>query len=314
MSKTDKDEMSQLQAQYFKDFLSTVIDGAKNDEKAFTQDLEGTAPSLIDTFDDKSANIPMKGILTFTFLDSMFEGIKGIPLNSNNLLTGLPSSGKSLFCMEVVLRMASSGVPVCYVTSEEIFKSEAGRYAIESRMLERAKTMGLSLENIKKNLYIIDTVKHSELREWVNFVGEYRRLVENKKIKMVIIDSITMLEDNRVQMKNRLLDLSRYNQTHGVTSILINQRSVEEADNMAMAGGIALSHIVDSVMVLDYKKVSSWDGQLKLDIPDVKQGQQINFFRILKSRLCKFDARYFAYEITTDGIVKVRKVDNKETK
>jgi len=312
----EKDNMAQLEATYFKDVLTSLIANAKTDEKdgkAFTDNLEDKAPSLIDTFDDKTANVPMKGYPTFTFLDGIFEGIKGVPANSNTILTGLPSSGKSLFCMEVALRVASSGANVCYVTSEEIFKSEAGRYSIESRMLERAKIMGLSIENIKQHLFILDTVKHTELREWINFVGEYRRLVNNKKITLLIVDSITMLEDNRAQMKNRLLNLSRYNQTHGVTSIMINQRSVEEADNLAMAGGIALSHIVDTVMVMDYKKVSSWDGQLKLDIPDAKQGQQVNFIRILKSRLCKFDGRYFAYEITKDGLIKVRKVDSKET-
>ena len=293
------------EAEYFKDYLLEIIKNAKTDEKAFEQPLEVEKQPLIDTFSEKTANVPMKGICTNTLLDNKFEDIQGIPVNSNILLTGLPSSGKSLLCMQIALQMASNGVPTCYVTSEEIFKSEAGRYSLEARMFEKAKIMGCSIENIKQNLFIIDTVKHTELREWVNFVGEYRRLVANQKIQMLIIDSITMLEDNRTQMKNRLLDLTRFNQTHGVTSIMINQRAVEEADNLAMAGGIALSHIVDIVMVMDYKKVSSWDGALKQDIPSAKQGQEIKFFRILKCRLCKFDAKYFAYEITKDGLVKV---------
>jgi len=312
----DNRNVSQETAQYFRDFLSASINSAKTDEKAFTQNLEGQAPSLIDTFSDESANVPMKGYSTFTFLDKLFEGIIGVPLNSNTLLTGLPSSGKSLLVMEIALRVASNGGNVCYVTSEEIFKSEAGRYSIEARMFERAKLMGLSIESIKQHLFVIDTVKHTELREWINFIGEYRRLVENgkinidKKIELLIVDSITMLEDNRTQMKNRLLDLSRYNQTHGVTSIMINQRAVEEADNLAMAGGIALSHIVDTVMIMDYKKVSSWDGSLKQDIPEAKQGQQISFFRILKSRLGKFNAKYISYEITNDGLIKVKTNEN----
>jgi len=273
------------EAEYFKDYLLEIIKNAKTDEKAFEQPLEVEKQPLIDTFSEKTANVPMKGICTNTLLDNKFEDIQGIPVNSNILLTGLPSSGKSLLCMQIALQMASNGVPTCYVTSEEIFKSEAGRYSLEARMFEKAKIMGCSIENIKQNLFIIDTVKHTELREWVNFVGEYRRLVANQKIQM--------------------LDLTRFNQTHGVTSIMINQRAVEEADNLAMAGGIALSHIVDIVMVMDYKKVSSWDGALKQDIPSAKQGQEIKFFRILKCRLCKFDAKYFAYEITKDGLVKV---------
>ena len=174
--------------------------------------------------------MPMKGQCTNTLLDGKFEGIQGIPINSNMILTGLPSSGKSLLCMQLALNLASSGVRVCYVTSEEIFKSEAGRYSLEARMAEKAKLLEQTcMTNIKKCLFVIDTVKNAELREWVNFVGEYRRLVANQKIEFLIIDSITMLEDNRTQMKNRLLDLTRFNQTHGVTSIMINQRSVEES-------------------------------------------------------------------------------------
>jgi KaiC/GvpD/RAD55 family RecA-like ATPase len=305
--------MSEIQnnANSLRDFLLSVIENSKTDEKAFIQPLEEQKQtSLVDTFSDETAKVPMKGYSTHTFIDNLFEGIKGLPLNSNTILTGLPSSGKSLLCMELALQSASWDVPTCFVTSEEIFKSEAGRYSIEARMYERAKVLGLNLEHIEENLYILDTVKHTELRDWVNFVGEYRKLVNEKKIEFLIIDSLTMLEDNRAQMKNRLLDLSRFNQTHGVTSILINQRAVEEADNLAMAGGIALSHIVDTVMIMDYKKVSSWDGQLKQDIPTAKQGSEIKFFRVLKSRLCKFDGRYFAYNISPEGLIKVDYIEN----
>jgi KaiC/GvpD/RAD55 family RecA-like ATPase len=300
-----EETITQTEARYLKDFLQSVIQNGKTDEKAFTQPLEVEKQPLIDTFSEETANVPMKGQCTNSILDGKFEGIQGVPINCNMILTGLPSSGKSLLCMQLALNLASSGVRVCYVTSEEIFKSEAGRYSLEARMYEKAKLLEHTImSNIKKNLFIIDTVKNAELREWVNFVGEYRRLVDNQRIEFLIVDSITMLEDNRTQMKNRLLDLARFNQTHGVTSIMINQRAVEEADNMAMAGGIALSHIVDIVMVMDYKKISSWDGTLKLDIPTAKQGQELKFFRILKCRLCKFDARYFAYEITKDGLIK----------
>src|SRR3972149_8659094 len=83
----DNRNVSQETAQYFRDFLSASINSAKTDEKAFTQNLEGQAPSLIDTFSDESANVPMKGYSTFTFLDKLFEGIIGVPLNSNTLLT-----------------------------------------------------------------------------------------------------------------------------------------------------------------------------------------------------------------------------------
>jgi len=245
---------------------------------------------------------------TFTFLDGMFldssgKSIDGIPFSSNSILTGLPNSGKSLLLEEIALRVANSGKKVCFVTSEEAFRTETPRFDLESRMRERAKILSLNWETISKNLSVVDTVIFAELREWNAFVSTYRNLVESEGIDLVLVDSMTLLEDVRGQIKYRVLELMRYNQIHGITSILVNQRAIEESDTLAMAGGISLSHIVDVVFVLDYKKISSWDGTLKMDIPSAKQGAILNFFRILKCRLCRFNAHYIGYEITKDGFV-----------
>jgi KaiC/GvpD/RAD55 family RecA-like ATPase len=251
----------------------------------------------------------LTAIKTSTFLDRMFLGfdnnpIHGIPFGSNSILTGLPNSGKSILFEELALRLAGEGRKICYVITEEVFATDTARFDLESRLREKAKIMGVDWAKVSENLFVIDTVAHAEFREWSNFVSAYRTLVEDEKIELVLIDSMTMIEDNRGQLKNRLLDLTRYNQLHGITSLMINQRAVEEADTLAMAGGISLSHIVDVVFVLDYKKISSWDGQLKADIPDAKQGQTVFFFRILKCRLCKYDAHYFGYTISPDGFIK----------
>jgi hypothetical protein len=147
---------------------------------------------------------------------------------------------------------------------------------------------------------------NAELRDWHTFVHAYRNLVENEKVEFLLVDSMTLLEDTRGQLKMRVLELMRYNQIHGITAILINQRGIDEADGLNTAGGIALTHIVDIVMELDFKKPSSWDSQLKLDIPDAKQGQMVNFFRILKCRVCRYNASYINYEISKDGFVKVK--------
>ena len=87
---------------------------------------------------------------------------------------------------------------------------------------------------------------------------------------------------------------------------MINQRASDDADSFSMAGNIGISHIADIEMILDYKKLSSWDKIIKLDTGG-KQGELIYFFRILKNRMSKYKANYFRYSITSDGFIKLFK-------
>lgn len=261
--------------------------------------------------DDSEHQKSLTGFHTWTFLDLLFiidkdgRKLEGIPFGTNSLLTGLPNSGKSILGEEIVLRIAQER-KVCYVLSEEAFRANSARYDLETRMKVKVKILGLDWAKIQSNLYVVDIVMNAELRDWHSFVQTYRNLVENEKVEFLLIDSMTLLEDSRGQLKMRVLELMRYNQVHGITAILINQRGIDEPDGLAMAGGVSLSHIVDLVLIMDYKKVSSWDSQLKLDIPDAKQGQMVNFFRILKCRVCRYNASYINYEISKDGFVKVK--------
>ena len=249
-------------------------------------------------------------IKTGTFLDDKFfdgkdKPIGGIPFGSSTILTGLPNSGKSIFMEELALRLASEGHKVCYTITEEIFSTDNARYDLETRLKEKAIIMKLDWAKVAGNLFVLDTVAHAELRSWENFVPSYKALVEDSKVDILLVDSMTLLEDSRGQIKYRVLEFMRYNQLHGVTSLLINQRAIEESDSLAMAGGIGISHIVDIVFILDYKKVSSWDGSMKMDLgaENAKQGAIVNFMRILKCRVCRFDAHYFGYAISKDGFV-----------
>jgi hypothetical protein len=170
-------------------------------------------------------------------------------------------------------------------------------------MKEKALILKLDWTKIADNLFVLDAVAHPELRDWATFIGSYRALVEDNKVDIALIDSMTLLEDSRGQVKFRVLELVRYNQLHGVTSIMINQRGIDEADGLSMAGGISLGYSVDILVAMDYKKAWSGDAQLKQDT-GCKQGDTINFMRILKCRVCRYDAHYFQYIITQDGLVR----------
>lgn len=286
--------------------------------KPFGAKLEETKTEMVTKPSTETENakslVPFK---TETFLDQMFldrenKIIGGLPFGSNSVLSGIPNTGKSLLIAEIALRVANSGKKVIFVTSEEIWRVETGRFDLENRFRERAKVLSLNWESITNNLYVLDAVKFADLREWHTFVSVLRGLVEKEKIELLLIDSLTLLEDSRGQLKYRLLELMKYGQIHGLTSIIISQRATDDTDGFSLSGGLGLSHIADIVFILDQKKVSSWDAVMKLDM-DVKQSELVNFFRILKCRLSKYRANYFQYEITSDGFVKLKPKDETAT-
>jgi KaiC/GvpD/RAD55 family RecA-like ATPase len=246
---------------------------------------------------------------TDTFLDQMFldnqdKSLNGIPIASNSILVGIPNTGKTLFIMELALKFANGGRKTILCTSEDAWRTESARYDLESRMRDMAQKLSLNWQTISENLFVLDVVSQASMREWSNFISAYRSVVENEKAEILLCDSITLLEDNRGSIKYRLNEICRYGQTHGVTAIFVSQRAIDDPDSFSLAGGLSLSHIADIVFELDQKKISSWDANMKLDM-GCKQSETVNFFRILKNRLCKTDMHFHAYSITPDGLVRL---------
>lgn len=258
----------------------------------------------------------MEFLQTGTFLDNLFlteedKPANGIPLVVQLGLVGLPDVGKSVLVQEIALRVASKGKRIVFVTSEDMWESSSPRFDLQSRMKQKADIMGLNWEDIRNSLFVLDTISHSELRDWDNFVETYRYLVENLNgVDLLIIDSITLMDSYRGALKHRLMELSRYNQTNGITAIYVCQRAIEEADRYAMAGGISLAHNLDATLCIDIKKAS---GQLKADLNltrpkdrQIKQWDMVMFIRMLGCRLCGFDRKYHETIITKDGFLKLR--------
>lgn len=102
-------------------------------------------------------------------------------------------------------------------------------------------------------------------------------------------------------LKYRLQELCRFNQTHGITAIYVNQRGSEEWDKRAMAGGIGLGHVLDCTVIMDYGEAR--DPLIKSEL-DVKHATFVRIFRVLGCRLCGFDGNYHEIEITKDGFVR----------
>jgi len=243
-------------------------------------------------------------IETETFLDKLFvnetrDPLNGIPKVIQMGIVGVSGSGKSILVQEMALKLLKK-YKVCFVTSEDAFKTDNERLDLQSRLKQKADALQLDWEELRKNLYVFDTVRYSQLRDWYEFVNEYRALVDEVGIQIIIVDSITLMETRRGALKRRILELSRYNQAKGITGLYVCQRSVEETDKFAMAGGMGVAHNLDSVICIDFGKAS---GVMKAELGK-KQWELTHFTRMLSCRLCGFNRHYYECEIV-NGFLRV---------
>jgi len=252
------------------------------------------------------AKKPLTGLPTGTFIDYLFitpEGkpLNGLPVVGQFAITGLPGAGKSILVEEIGVRVAAAGPKVLFATAEDTWKSVTPRFDLQSRMKQKAEVLNLDWRKIMEHLFVLDTVVFPELRDWNTFAETYRYVVENEKIELAIIDSVTVLEAYRGALKYRVMELARYNQLHGVTGLYVNQRSAEMWDTYEMAGGIGLAHNLDGTILVDYGRVYWQDQQVDLE---AKRGEFVRIARVLDCRMCNFDRRRIRIDITSDGFIK----------
>ncbi len=126
-------------------------------------------------------------------------------------------------------------------------------------------------------------------------------LCQKYGIKLSLIDSITMLEDTRGALKFRVMEICRFNQEHGITAIMVNQRTKETWDAYEMAGGHAIAHAVDGTILVDYGRTYHSDQIKELG----KRGTYVRMIKIMDCRLCNFDRERKPVDITSDGFLRL---------
>jgi KaiC/GvpD/RAD55 family RecA-like ATPase len=264
--------------------------------------------SLISKPSDAAERKPMLKLPTGTFIDKLFldekhEPLGGVPFGGQFGVLGLADAGKSILVEEIAIYLAHSGTKVMFIISEDIFHSDTSRFDLESRLRQKAEILKLDWNKIKENLLVLDTVKFAELRDWSTLIEVYRYAVEVLKITVTVVDSLTLLEEYRGAIKNRLLDLIRYNQNKGITAFFVCQRSEDEWDSYKIAGGIGVAHNLDCTIMVDFGK--AWNYEVKTDTGK-KQGEFVRICRILGNRLGDFDRHYHEVTITTDGFLRLK--------
>lgn len=306
----DKEELEK-KAESILARMNEIIENAKTDEpsKAFEKSVDVTAKALITKPSEATIKKTLTGFATGTFLDRLYqneynEPLNGVPSIVQIGIVGLSGVGKSLLAQEVLLRVANEGKGVVFITSEDVFNSDNERFDLQSRLMAKAKSLGLDWKVIQKNLFVLDCVKYGQLSDFETLIGAYRTIVENpdNNIKLLVIDSLTLLESYRQNLKHRVLQLSRFNQLRGITGLYVCQRSEQETDNLSISGGVGVAHNLDSVISIDFAKAM---GEMK-DQLQKKQWENTHVARILSCRLSGFNRKYTEMEITSDGFLRAK--------
>ena len=223
----------------------------------------------------------------------------GIPYLSVLNITGVADTGKSLMVEQFAVRQASDGYKTIFVTVET-----PKEFVVQS-LLYRAQAMGLDVEKVKQNLFVIDAASDTRLREDVDYLLDTLAYgIREYNVKSVVIDSVTgLFEAKEVLARSIVRKIYNFLKRWRQTSLLVSQkRSASEEMRAEAAGGYGVAHIVDGTLVL-YKKLI----MTKYDVStfNLPMGSVIRLFRIDGCRMAGHDTRTYVMEITETGLVKI---------
>lgn len=223
----------------------------------------------------------------------------GIPYLAVLNVTGVADTGKSLLVEQFAVRQANDGYKTIFVTVET-----PKEFVVQS-LLYRAEAMGLNVENVKKNLFVIDAASDTRLREDVDYLLDTLAYgIREYNVKSVVIDSVTgLFEAKEVLARSIVRKIYNFLKRWRQTSLLVSQkRSASEEMSAEAAGGYGVAHIVDGTLVL-YKKLIM--NRYDVSTFNLPMGSVIRLFRIDGCRMSGHDTRTYVMEISDEGLVKI---------
>jgi circadian clock protein KaiC len=173
-------------------------------------------------------------------LDTLLGG--GLDRGTSVLLSGPTGSGKSTIALQYAVSAAARGEAVAYFTFDEGMATLRGR----------AKTLGLALdEHVENGLVWLQQIDPAELSPG-EFVSVVRDVVEQRNVKLVIIDSLNgylqaMPEERYLEAQ--LHEQLSYLRRRGVLTLLLMAQHGFVGN---MEGPLDVSYLADTVMVTRY--------------------------------------------------------------
>jgi len=215
-------------------------------------------------------------------LNSLIQG--GFKQGSINLIEGGPGSGKTIFATQFLYEGLKSKENVAYITFE----------VMKNKYYENMKMFGWDLEKYERkgNFVFLAYTPEQIKKILLEGGGTIDTLVRQKKIKRIVIDSITsfaLLYPSELAKKEAALTLFNVINSWDCTALLTAQE--EGARDEERIVSAALDFEVDGIIILYYTK---------------KRNVRERGVEILKMRGTKTPNKVFKMDIASKGI-KVKK-------
>jgi circadian clock protein KaiC len=174
-------------------------------------------------------------------LDKLFGG--GIPTGSTTLLTGPAGVGKSTIAAKFLATAAARGQNGVLFSSDETLDS----------LLTRCGGLGIPLESHIENKTIVVSEMEPANISPGEFINQIRRQVEERQVKVVVVDSLngllSAMQEERMLMVH-LHELLSYLNHKGVTTFMVLAQA--GVLGIQMGSPIDVSYIADNVLLFRY--------------------------------------------------------------
>ena len=156
-------------------------------------------------------------------LDEVLKG--GLREGSHFLVAGSPGTGKTIIGIQFILEGAKKGEPGVFITCEETVAD----------IRSYADSLGLPIEEYEKK-GLITLIKQPVLPSKLMMIATPLNLIKKKKIKRVVLDSITLFKyidvsgemDYRKEVLNFVLKMKESK----VSLLVISEKSISNIDEI----------------------------------------------------------------------------------
>ncbi len=130
-------------------------------------------------------------------------------------------------------------------------------------------------------------------------------VIENKKAKITIIDSVTDFYEHKEMMARQIVrEIYNFLKRWKQTAMLISQkRSGQGAETAEAAGGLAVPHIVDGSIVMSKRVI---EKKYEASMYNIPLGQVLRTIRIDGCRLTPHSSETYVFDIDEKGIIEIK--------
>lgn len=155
-------------------------------------------------------------------LDEILKG--GFNENCSILITGAPGTGKSILALQFVYQGCLNNEPSLYITCEEPVEM----------VKEYAKELDLDFEEFEKKDIMFFLREEISVTRPIS-IARAIELIKSKKIKRVVLDSLTYFEyaaPSEIEFRKSLLHFMNVMRDCNVTVLLVSQENTPSIDTL----------------------------------------------------------------------------------